>query len=178
MKALRELYKAFKNMGVVENADISSFIFYRIVRYFENENCFTMQCINTNVLFNIGISSLLFDFDILYSLHPVQACFVGIRAAPFFCQNTEFRFNDGGDWHQNCSRYGSYRILYLDRKSRVHFYDKKNSKEHVMNAAEIAGTRELISEFDSVQAYYLGYLSALGMLRSAARKATTLRLVK
>lgn len=179
MNAIFKLYSKIRNIGIGTGQDLSNYIFYKIVYYDDESRRFTIQCINTNTFFIVHISSLLCDLDILYSLHPIQACFVGIEAVYYFKTKTDnSSVGKGFERYQNASRYGSCQMLYLDRKSKVHFYDKRQEMEYAMDAVEIAASRELIQEFDSIQAYYIGYLSALTILRSPSQKKTTLRLVK
>lgn len=64
-----------------------NYIFYKIVDFDGSQ--YVLQCINTRAIFRYNIVSLVQDIDILYGLHPSQACFIGIEFAKYFKNNRQ-----------------------------------------------------------------------------------------
>ncbi len=66
-------------------------------------------------------------------------------------------------------RYGAYQIVYEDRVGNLCFICDQTKKEYLMDPRDIALSRELIEEFDAIQAFYIGYLAGLRLHNPIAR---------
>lgn len=142
----------------------SHYIFYKIVDSFESKE-YALQCINTNAVFRAKLPDIVFDVDILYGLHPIQACYIGIEYAKFIkkinrpqdvtkIQTSNFK-------NYSMSRYGNYNLCYQNRAGDLSFINIKTNEEFVMDPRDIALTEELISEFDAAQAFYIGLTAGI-----------------
>lgn len=142
----------------------SRYIFYKIVDSIENEE-YTLQCINTNAVFRAKFPDIVFDVDILYGLHPIQACYIGIEYARFIKKINRPReitkIQTSNFKKYSISRYGNYNLCYQNRTGDLSFINVKTNKEFVMDPRDIALTEELISEFDAAQAFYIGLTAGI-----------------
>lgn len=154
----------------------NGFIFYKIVdSAFENEEeCYKIQCINTKAIFNAKMEEIVFDTSILYSLHPIQACYIGIEYAQYLNKKNNKEtisekkqkqlFN-----HDQTHRYGNYQLCFQDRKGKVCFKHTKTNKEFLMDPRDIALSKELIEDFDASQAFYIGLLAGIKLHNPTAK---------
>jgi hypothetical protein len=163
----------------------SHYIFYKIVDVVKEGEKFKLQCINTNALFHATLTEIVYDVDILYGLHPIQACYIGIEYAKLLkikrshsevnnCQN--IKMNDYVEY-----RYGTYELCYQDRKGNVCFTNAQTSDVFLMDPRDIALSQELIQDFDATQAFHIGLFAGLKLnnpTKSTKSKKNHLRLVK
>jgi hypothetical protein len=143
--------------------DRACYIIYKIVDLIPTNNLFVLQCINTKAIFYLHLSDIVSDSDILYSLHPIQACYIGIEYAKLiktasFIPNkdTEKKINK-----QSICRYGKYTLLFQNREKKICFLDNSTNEEFLMTAVDIAISQELIQEFDAAQAFHIGFLAGV-----------------
>lgn len=139
------------------------YIIYKIVDLIPANNLFVLQCINTKAIFYLHLSDIVFDSDILYSLHPIQACYIGIeyaksiKTAPFIPdKNAEKKINK-----QSICRYGKYTLLFQNREKKICFLDNSTNEKFLMAPVDIAISQELIQEFDAAQAFHIGFLAGV-----------------
>ena len=160
MKAMAEFFFSFLKNKNREEIDKADFIFYKIVDFKEDTEEYVLQCINTKACFNLKLITLVFDIDILYGLHPVQSCYLGIE-----CGKNTTKFSDAPDMQTKLQkklesyptqRYGEYELIYKNREKNLCFINKVQ-EEFIMDPRDIALSAELISEFDAAQAFFIGY---------------------
>jgi hypothetical protein len=141
----------------------TNYIFYKIVGASEKGVSYTLQCINTNAIFSAHIMDIVMDPTLLYALHPVQACYVGMKYADFL-RNTEGSLSPhdkNKNKHQWVpSRYGQYYLTHQDRKGNIGFLNKETGEASLMPPRQIALSEVLINEFDAAQAFYIGLNAA------------------
>src|SRR5262249_14490375 len=116
MRLLAELFSNFNFKNQENNK--SAYIFYKIVDFLEETKEFALQCINTKAIFYEKILDIVLDTDILYSLHPIQACFVGIEYAIFQKNNPQTILKNAQlkKLNKPCiNRYGKYSLKYQER---------------------------------------------------------------
>jgi hypothetical protein len=149
-----------KNFGKDRKID---HIFYKIVDFDVNSNEYIFQCINTHAVFRYNILEIVDDIDILYGLHPNQACFIGIEYANYFNnQKKLLKINKKCKYHEyDVPRYGKYSLQGQDRKGNILFIEIANNIEFLMNPCEIALSETLIQEFDAAQAFYIGFFTGI-----------------
>lgn len=143
-----------------------NYIFYKIVdSIFENgKEYYKIQCINTKAIFCSKIGDIVFDTDILYSLHPIQACYIGIEYAKFFKNDNEFGSNHNQKQKNNrylMQRYGKYNLQFLDRKKNLSFVNSKTNKTFLIDPRDVVLSKNLIEEFDASQSFYIGLNAGL-----------------
>lgn len=144
--------------------DKEKYIFYKIIDSYFSKGVehYTIQCINKKSMFHAKINEIVFDTDILYGFHPIQACYIGMEYAKQFKTlniTSEKNYNAVKD---NCiSRYGIYTLVAQDRKGDISFVKKGTQKQFVMNPRDIALSKELIVEFDASEAFHIGFLAGL-----------------
>lgn len=139
------------------------YIIYKIVDLIPTSNHFVLQCINTKAIFYLHLPDIVFDSDILYSLHPVQACYIGIEYAKFI-KTAPFPKNKDAEHKinkQSLYRYGKYTLLFQNREKKICFLDNSTNEEFLMAPVDIAISQELIEEFDAAQAFHIGFLAGL-----------------
>jgi hypothetical protein len=113
---------------------------------------------NTHGTFYASLKDIIADPNILYSLHPIQACYIGIE----HIQSSEKSVRD-------CvlpeleSRYGLYQLSYIDRKHGVGFFNKKTDEEFLMPSEKIIFSEQIIEEFDAIEAFYIGTLAGVSL---------------
>lgn len=148
-----------------KNNDKSSYILYKIVDTTLNDKHFVLQYINTKVIFHIKISELVFDLDILYGLHPIQACYIGIEYSKHIKNSNPTPLEKKSLTEKlnkySVYRYGKYRLVSQNRKGKVHFTNELSNEDFFMEPRDIALSEELIEEFDAAQAFYIGLLAGL-----------------
>src|SRR5438045_9758163 len=84
MIILMIFFKKIKNKKIGKKYN---FIFYKIVATAGSEYDFTLQCLQKNVIFNVPITEIVNNTDILYALHPAQACYIGIKYVKYLNNN-------------------------------------------------------------------------------------------
>ncbi|OAI45987.1 hypothetical protein AYO45_01895 [Gammaproteobacteria bacterium SCGC AG-212-F23] len=165
MKLIKNiLKKVFENKLKGFSQQSANFIFYKIVHFYEKENKYLLQCINTSATFLATIKDIVFDMDILHGLHPVQACYIGIEYA------TNMKKIDSNLSKKKKKinsypypRYGIFRLRYHDRKQNVSFTNIDTGEVFLMDPRDIAFSENLIQEFDAAQSFYIGLLAGLKM---------------
>lgn len=143
----------------------NNFILYKIVdsNIKNNVEHFKLQCINTKAIFNVLLQDIVFDPDLLYGLHPIQGCYIGIKYANIFridVSKSKLQRKSGIVFTKySASRYGNKQLMYQKRDGLLGFTCKLSGEQYVMDPCDIALTRELIEEFDVVQAFCIGVLA-------------------
>lgn len=169
----------------INSINETDYVFYKIVDQVSRSK-FLLQCINTEAVFRCGISEIVFDAGIIYRLHPIQACYIGIQYAgitKYESDNAESDKKLIESFTGNLmNRYGSCSIEYIDRKGDICFKDEGRGERFIMDPRDIALSEQLIKEFDASQAFYIGFWAAQKMSRPVDRKSEIhnfhLRLVK
>jgi hypothetical protein len=161
MSLLAEILSSFIRRNSKYKDIKSNHIFYKIVDT-NNNNEFTLQCINTNALFYAKISDIVYDTDILYGLHPVQSCFIGIEYAKYIKKHKHNSKTNAQKINQySLSRYGCYSLCYQNRNGELCFINNITNEQFIMDSRDVALSEELINEFDAAQAFYIGLLAGL-----------------
>ncbi len=172
--------------------DSNHYILYKIVDAYTEKDVeyYKLQCSYTKAIFHLTIHEIVFDLDILYALHPIQGCFIGIEYAKAIKATTHNPLSQEKQhkkfYTYSMCRYGSYSLLYKDRKGFVGFECKDNGQQMLMDPRDISLSRELIEEFDAAQAFYIGLWAGLKFAspiphvqeHHKKRKAGHLQLVK
>lgn len=138
-------------------------IFYRIIDQNLHTNKYTLQTLNKRISFFASITDIVFDKDLISGLFPEQACYIGIEYAAYLKthklslqKKLILKTKD----YLIC-RYGAYQICYQDRIKNICFICKESKEEFLMDPRDIALSRELIREFDALQAFYIGFSAGL-----------------
>ena len=161
MSLLAEILSSFIRRNSRYKDIKSNHVFYKIVDSINN-NEFALQCINTNTLFYAKITDIIFDTDILYGLHPVQSCFIGIEYAKYIKKHKHPSKTNSQKINQySLSRYGYYSLCYQNRNGELCFINNITNEQLIMDPRDIALSEELINEFDAAQAFYIGLLAGL-----------------
>lgn len=141
--------------------DISKYVFYKIVDT-DCECGYILQCINTKSHFNVSISDLVFDLDLLYRLHPVQACYIGLQYAFYIKKHeqtskiTTYKKNNSSVFE-----YGVLKIQYQIRNGDICYINTTTLDEFIMSPREIAYEENLIDKFHAEHAFYIGFQAGL-----------------
>jgi hypothetical protein len=170
MEAKQGLYLPLVNFlcktSLKSKKDKSDFIVYKIVdSYFlSQEERLVLQCINTKAQFNYSLKELVFDVNVLYSLHPIQSCYVGIEFAKLLKLRNQLNQSDKFEPLKILSqerRYGNKNLQHRTRDGQLGFRCLKSGEVFEMDPKEIATTPELIQEFDAQHAFCIGYFAGL-----------------
>lgn len=171
----------------------NSFILYKIVDFYKvkNNEYYRVQCINTKGMLQLTIEEIVFDFDVLHGLHPIQGCFIGIEYAKAIKATTgEVANNHTKSQNMlnkySMSRYGNNSLMYQDRNGLLGFECSSKGEAFLMDPRDIALSRELIEEFDAAQAFCIGVFAGLKFVNPVSKppnagkteKFDYLRLVK
>jgi hypothetical protein len=164
MKAMAEIFFGLIKKRSQEERD--NFIFYKIVDFYEETKEYILQCINTKACMNLNLASLIFDMDILFALHPIQSCYIGIECGRYFKEilSVSAAQNKQQKWeHQAIHRYGEYIMLSQNRKGNICFISQLTNQEFIMDPRDIALSENLIREFDAIQAFHIGCMAGIKM---------------
>ena len=165
-----------KEAASVNNSDKrSSYIFYKIVEAETDGEHYILQCINTSVTLRASITDIIFERKTLSSLHPVQACYIGIEYSKYLQTHKasiQRKFRLKTEEYLLC-RYGAYQVAYEDRIGNICFISRKTKEEYLMDPRDIALSKELINEFDAAQAFYIGYLAGLKLRNTVDKMQAT-----
>lgn len=163
------------------NMDKVFFILYKIVDSYPTElgERYRVQCINTKAILELTVEDIVFDLDILYGLHPVQACFVGIEYAKLR-QTRKLDPENHGQPINPMGRYAGYRygslnLLYQNRHGLLGFTCLNSGEEFLMDPRDIALSRELIEEFDVAHAFCIGVMAGNKMINPVVKSRRVAR---
>lgn len=128
-----------------------------------NENkkdVYIIQCVNSKSIFEAHLSEIVFDTDILYGLHPLQACFIGIEFSKFIKTNTleqASRIKEINVMNkQVVHNYGILKLKYQNRNGDICFINNYTNEENIMSPKDIAFTDSIIRKFHAEQAFFIG----------------------
>lgn len=164
----------------------SQYIFFKIVDSSQDDEAFILQCINTGGTFHLTLPEIVFDSDILYGLHPTQACFIGIEYSRHiknlnWSSSKQKREREKLKKHP-AHRYGKYILSSQNRKGDIAFVDSKTNEAFLMDPRDVSLSKELIREFDASQAFYIGLLAGFKLNNLVKKDKTNqwphLKLVK
>ena len=169
---MQPFYKGFLFLKCIKQikSDVNYHILYKIVEsYIKNDEVYyKLHCSYTKIVLDMTIHEIVFDLDILYGLHPIQGCFIGIEYAKIIRgtlgalkhknkqQNTTTKYS--------ISRYGSNNLLYQDRKGFLGFECKNSGESFIMDPRDIALSKKLIDEFDTTQSFFIGVQAGLKLI--------------
>lgn len=141
------------------------YIFFKIVDRGKKDR-YTLQCVHSKSIFHAHILEIIFDADILYRLHPLQSCFIGIEYAKYLKKNKKAAPKH---W-ENLSRIsaktesrGQLQLKYQNRKGDICYFDEDKNAEFIMNPKDIAFSSHLIKKFHAEQAFYIGICAGTQM---------------
>ena len=137
---------------------MSAFILYKIVDSYltRMEERYKVQCINTKAVLELTLEEMVSDLDILYGLHPVQGCFIGIKYAKKVKAQVLVMENPSQSPPKFSGyRYGNNTLLYQRRDGDLGFVCNNSGQEYLMDPRDIALSKEIIQEFDVAQAFCL-----------------------
>ena len=101
-------------------------------------------------MFDALIQDIVFDEDILYGLHPIQGCYIGIeyeKTTKFDTRNSKAQVKPRSVFSKySASRYGNNHLLYQNRNGLLGFESKITSEQFLMDPRDIALSRSLIEE--------------------------------
>ncbi|GAB4223173.1 MAG: hypothetical protein Tsb005_17340 [Gammaproteobacteria bacterium] len=145
----------------------NKYIFYKIVN--QHKNKFLIHCITTDVFFYMTLQEIIDDLDILYGLHPLQASFIGLEYAQILQSPTKLVdvFLKKNNPHA-FRRYGNCYIHYQDEYGKICFTDTSKYQNFSLPPCEIVKNGDLISQFDSAQAFYIGALAGFSLKEPVA----------
>ena len=186
MRAMAEIFFDLLRKRNKEESEKANFIFYKIVDFKEESNEYILQCINTKACINLKLADLVFDTDILFALHPIQSCYIGIEYGRYFKEMVampDAHSKQPKCENQSIHRYGEYIMLSQNREGLIRFVSETNNKEFNMDPRDIALSENLIREFDAAQSFHIGCMAGIKMnspVRPSppARPKPHLRIVK
>ncbi len=161
MKSIKKILLGFVKYKKIKINNKSNYIFYKIINYINEQKAYVIQCINTKAIFRSKITDLVFDTDLLYGLHPIQACYIGIE---YIINMNKTNCTKNQKYQKKTKeysiyRYGEYSLLYQKRNGDFCFINNFTNEEFIMDPWEIALSEELIREFDAVQAFHIGCMA-------------------
>lgn len=140
----------------------SNYILYRIIDYVPKREEYILQCINKKAVFYSKLAEIISDIDILYGLHPIQACYIGIRCSEYLRKtktNILAKNSVRNSREYEVCRYGRYFICSEDRKRNIYFTDHDTHEKFLMDPCDISVIKNLIQEFDATHAFHIGLLA-------------------
>ncbi|MFT3741564.1 MAG: hypothetical protein QM752_02655 [Gammaproteobacteria bacterium] len=134
--------------------------FYKIIDNYNDK--YVIQCANTSSIFYVKMVEILRDTEILYNLHPMQACYIGIEYSKNFDKSPTDNKNYS-KFYETQLTHAELVLSYRDRKGDLCFIKKDTNERYIMDPRDIALSRELINKFDSSQAFYIGLFAGMKM---------------
>jgi len=172
MELLKKLLPTIRKHLDKFTTRLSKSIFYRIIDLDQSTQTYTLQCVNTRAIFFANIADIIFDKNIIYRLHPIQTCYMGIEydkvlekkslSIPKNYPNTKDPFT-------NFSK--TYRLCSQDRKNNVCFINHHTKEEFIMDPRDIVLSEAVIEAFDSAEAFHIGLLAGL-KIKEAREKSS------
>ena len=163
MELIRRIFFCLsKELFPISKPNFSRDILYKIVDK-NDKNDYLLQCVNSKSIFQADINEIVFDNDILYGLHPLQSCFIGIEYARHLKNfNLKKDRKEIAYFNRSIARdYGSLELKYQNRRGDICYIDSHTKEEFVMNPKEIAFSDEIIERFHAYQAFYIGLCAGL-----------------
>jgi len=167
-----------RSIFTISRNKLESYVFYKIIDQDLKTETYRLICINTNGTFKCSLDELIKDKTILFGLHPLQSCLIGIEHGKYL-KGKGFSFEFSKEFAKK--KAGQYQLLYLDREGKVAFVDLKTNDRHILEPIEIVDDPPTISKFNACQAYYIGVLAAfnnLNKLQTDLKKRSHLKLIK
>ena len=144
--------------------NISKFVLYKIVDV-TNKNIFILQCVNYKTIFQADIAEIIYNKDILYGLHPLQSCFIGIEYAKYLKINqtvTTPHIKDINSVNkQYVHEYGLLKLKYQNRRGQICYINSGTNEEIIMYPKDIAFSDNIIGNFHAEEAFYIGVCAGL-----------------
>ena len=152
------------------NKKISKYILYKIIDI-NDLNIFTLQCYYSKTVFQADISEITGNKALLFGLHPLQSCFIGIEYARHMKDNNTKKNISPSSSYLEYS-YGEYFIKQQDRKGYVYFIKISTNEHFVMKPTDIAFSDKIISKFHAEHAFYIGLLAGLELYKKQGKVLT------
>ena len=144
----------------------SVFCDFKLIGY--KNNILKFQVINKRATFSVPINSILKEFNYIYWISPKEAAYIGNKLSKI---NPNLKRTLSAKNNQNIhslflNRYGKYAISGFERFGGISFiYNKSKKNELTLDPREIAFS-ELINEFDSSEAFYIGLQAGYKILET------------
>ena len=171
MEFLKQPISWFKS-NFPGNQKKSKYILYKIVGMVE-QHVFTLQCSYSKSTFQANISEIIHKEELLHSLHPLQACFIGIE----YAMHIKHIVINGNEVirSSNCDYpYGKYFIKQQDRDGNIYFFNKYTNEDIIMKPIDIVFSEKIISNFHAEQAFHIGFQAGLYLYKNQ-KKVTYLK---
>lgn len=186
-RALKKIVSALISKSTRKPFAANEFILYKIVDAYPKEGVeyYKIQCINTKAVFDMTLQEIVFDLDILYGLHPIQGCYIGIEYATNMKKLGVHERPKAIFGKYSACRYGTNNLLYQNRNGLLGFECKLTGEQFALDPRDIALSKESIEAFDAVQAFCIGVLAGIKFLNAKDKstapmktQAPHLRLIK
>ncbi len=154
---LRKIYFQVKPLSP------SGFVFYKIISK-SKKKLYILQCLYSKSIFYASISELINNKFLLYRLHPLQACFLGIEYAAYLrTQPSEKRYKIKPSELEDDNNldHVTFELKYQDRTGNLYYINLHTKEEFINSAKELAFSDQLISKFHPEQAFYIGICAGL-----------------
>lgn len=140
----------------------SSNTLYKIID-FKDKGQLTIRCKTSHSCFHIMLADIAFDLKILWGLHPVQACRLGVKYAtqPYISTIINQQLTK-----TEPQSLGRFHLLYQERHGKIRYIDRKTNQTFIMAPEDIIDSNKIIKQFNSEQAFFIGLQAGLRQHRS------------
>ncbi len=154
------------------NSDNNQFSLYRIVDSYtiDFQENYKVQCAFTKIILDLNLDEIVFDFDILHGLHPIQSCFVGMEYSKILDKKSLF-YNQQKHVTESykIAQYCTYYLVAQNRNGALTIEHRNSKQQFVYDAIDVALSRELIGEFNAADAFQIGVLAGLKYISNLKR---------
>ena len=159
------------------SSKMANHIFYKIEDVNSTLDEYTLRCANTNTVFNVSITEIVYDASILFGLHPAQACYIGLEFSKIAKSKSTHSStqNKTIDIRYTECRYGKFSIHHIDRQGNVCFSNKTTSEKFCMDPRDIILSKDILNEFDASQAFHLGIFAGFKIKNPIKEKETPVK---
>lgn len=148
---------------------LDSFIFHKIVDELPSGNLL-LHCINTGATFDMSAIEIAFDLSVLKSLHPTQACYIGLECSSAK-KWAKIKSKLQNRYDSFMPRYGKLNLNYTTRNGYIGFIDVVKNESHCMYSKDLALSNDIMKEFDAINAFYIGFVAGQHINRSKSIQA-------
>ena len=149
--------------------DDDPIVLYKIIDI-HGTHIYVLQCVNSKSIFQADISEIISDTDILYNLHPIQSCFIGLEYANYLKTKTLTKvpsITEKPLSKKNSKPLeGDLTLKHQDRRGDICYIDHKTNEEFVSSPKDIVSSNHLIERFHADEAFYIGLCAGIKINRS------------
>ena len=164
---LKFLFYYIKTANKLITMQHDSYI-YKIEEINENLNQVKISCRGRGAILITSIDAVIYDDYIMQKMPPHHACWLGYYYGKDWLKKNNKSHINHKYKASNLTSSPRYIIQYQNRDGLISYSDQQTGKHYLIEPSKLA-TSLKISDFESQQACYIGFLSGLETLQNNSR---------